>query len=83
MRKSLTKIILLAAITSLPGCAALWVADKAVDTAWFATKTTAKVGAAAAEATWDAGTAVTGAGNEEDEGEKKDASGAGNGAGED
>lgn len=61
-------IALIATLCALQGCAALWVADTAADTAWFATKTTAKAGTAAAELTWDAGTAVAGAASE-DEGE--------------
>lgn len=67
------RLLILATITFwLQGCAALWVADKAVDTAWFATKTTAKVGMTAAEVTWDAGSAaVDAASGEDEEGETK------------
>lgn len=52
----------------------MWVTDKAVGTAWFATKTTAKAGAAAAELTWDAGSAAVNAASGDDE-EKEDGAG--------
>ena len=61
MAKALRILALITLIAILQGCAALWVADKTVETAWFATKTTAKVGMTAAEVTWDAGSAVAGA----------------------
>lgn len=51
----------------------MWVTDKAVDTVWFATKTTAKVGAAGAELTWDAGSAAVGAATGDDDDESPDA----------
>ncbi len=74
MRKFLITITSFVAISSLSGCAALWVTDKAVGTVWFATKTTAKAGAAAAELTWDAGSAAVDAASGDDE-EKDDGAG--------
>lgn len=72
MRNCLRLLILVTVTFSLQGCAALWVADKAVDTAWFATKTTAKVGMTAAEVSWDAGSAaVDVAVGDDEEGEAK------------
>lgn len=70
MPKPLKLVIFIAALSPISGCAALWVTDKAVDTVWFATKTTAKAGAATAELTWDAGSAAVGAVNGDDEEEK-------------
>lgn len=69
MRKLLIFCILIGTLPAHSGCAALWVTDKAVGTVWFATKTTAKAGAGAAELTWDAGSAAAGAvsGEEEEE----------------
>ena len=58
MAKVLRILVLATLPVVLQGCAALWVADKTVETAWFATKTTAKVGMTAAEVTWDAGAAA-------------------------
>lgn len=75
MRKFLILLLLIAAIPSLTGCAALWVTDKAVGTAWFATKTTAKAGATAAKLTWNAGSAAVDAVGEDDE--EKDTGGDG------
>lgn len=60
LRNSLKTLLILASVLCLPGCAVLWVADKALDTAVFAGKTTAKAGVAAAELTWGAGAAVVG-----------------------
>lgn len=70
MPKILKIIIFISAIPLISGCAALWVTDKAVDTVWFATKTTAKAGAATAELTWDAGSAAVGAAAGDDEEEE-------------
>ncbi len=60
-------LLLISATPALTGCAALWVTDKAVGTAWFATKTTAKAGAAAAKLTWNAGSAAADAVGGDDE----------------
>lgn len=75
MPKPLKLIIFIAALFPISGCAALWVTDKAVGTVWFATKTTAKAGAATAELTWDAGSAAVGAVNGNDDEEEKASSG--------
>lgn len=61
MPKPLKLILFIGTLLPISGCTALWVTEKAVDTAWFATKTTAKAGAATAELTWDAGSAAVGA----------------------
>lgn len=71
MRNLLTIIILSILISGSSGCAALWVADKTVETAWFATKTTAKLGAGAAELTWDAGSAAVDAATTDEEEKQK------------
>lgn len=75
MPKTLKLIIFLLVFSPVSGCAALWVTDKAVDTVWFATKTTAKAGAATAELTWDAGSAAVDAVNGDDEEEEESSSG--------
>jgi hypothetical protein len=67
---SLKFVIFILVFPLISGCAALWVTDKAVDTVWFATKTTAKAGAATAELTWDAGSAAVNAAAGDDEEEK-------------
>ena len=85
MAKALRILILIVLPVVLQGCAALWVADKTVETAWFATKTTAKVGMTAAEVTWDTGAAVADAASDDDEtpeGGEKDAARSGKPNGE-